>query len=453
MIDNKKTQMPELHSRFLNNIKSDNDGAKKDYENAVSYIKNSTAVFSRGHLRFNCIPKIFDKIAYDHIDQSMQMLYSILDKAISQYLVDEKFRELFEFHKELEDLIMLDSGYECKLPIARFDIFLNEQTLDFKFCELNADGASAMNEDRELGNAWHDSDLWKKSLSDMTVKRFELFDSWVASLDSLYNEYLKNRKKSRQARPTLAIVDFLEIGTKSEFEVFRKAFEKAGFDAVVADIRKLKFKDGKLYDERGVVIDVIYRRAVTSECMQKIDSIPEFLKGVHADSACLVGHFRTQVIHDKNFFRILRLPYTKKLLNKEQNDFVELHVPVTTRLNSGEYDYDEVVNNKDRWLIKPADRYGSQGVATGGDYTKAEFKAIVDKNTNNDYVLQEYCPPYKTANAYYDHDGKVQIDEYNNMTGIFYYTGKLAGLYARQMTSRVTTKEDEGRVTGSILVE
>jgi hypothetical protein len=280
-----------------------------------------------------------------------------------------------------------------------------------------------------------------------------LFDSWVQSFTQLYQEYLATYKITTPLSPTVAIVDFLDIGTKSEFEVFRQVFERHKYNFVIEDITKLQFRDNQLFTSQGVKIDAIYRRAVTSECMQKLQSITSFLDGVRANAVCLVGHFRTQVIHDKNLFRILRLDCTQKLLDQVQSDFVQKHVPITLRLNSGEFDYYDVIDNKDKWLIKPADRYGSFGVATGGDYTREQWESIVDQAIDSDYVLQEYCPPFKTTNVYFDKDGKIHTNQYNNMTGIFLYNGKVTGLYARQMLGRVTTKQDEGRVTASVLLQ
>ncbi|MCL1944722.1 MAG: hypothetical protein FWF56_02820 [Firmicutes bacterium] len=446
-------KMVQLNSEFLKHIQQNPEIAMAGFKEAVEYIKGSSAIFTRGRLSFMAIPKIFDAVALEHIVNSMKILDSILDKSISQYMIDPEFRRLFEFEAELEELILLESGYSRNLPIARCDIFLNEQTLDFKFCELNADGASAMNEDREIGNAWKNTKLWKTFFQDKQLHRFELFDSWVQSFTELYDEYLDKKGWDKPQKPVLAIVDFLDIGTKSEFEVFRQAFERHGYDAIISDITTLEYDGEYLRDSSGVVVDAIYRRAVTSECMQKLDSIQQFLEGVKHDAVCLIGHFRTQIIHDKNFFRILRLPYTRQLLTDEQNEFVDKHIPYTIRLNSGEFDCDEIVANKDKWLIKPADRYGSQGVATGGDYTTEQFEQLINQYIDNDYVLQEYCTPFKTTNIYFDDDGLPHTHAYNNMTGIFLYNGKVAGLYSRQMTGRVTTKQDEGRVTVSVVCE
>ncbi len=54
---------------------------------------------------------------------------------------------------KLEELILNRPTYYSPIPIARIDIFYNEKTGDFKFCEFNTDGTSAMNEDRKLNIA------------------------------------------------------------------------------------------------------------------------------------------------------------------------------------------------------------------------------------------------------------------------------------------------------------
>ncbi|MDR1138360.1 MAG: hypothetical protein LBK70_00595 [Clostridiales bacterium] len=444
--------MIQLNIEFLTQIQQNAQKARDDFANAVQYIKKSSAVFSGGQLQLNIIPKIFDSVAYHKLEQDMLVFDTILDKVIEQYLVDSQFRQLFGFDKELERLIMLDSGYGRKLPIARIDIFFDESNFDFKFCELNADGASAMNEDREIGNAFGDSFLWKSCFGDKNLKRFELFDSWVLEFGKLYTEWLTNKGLTQPVSPRLAIVDFLDIGTKSEFEVFRQAFARHGYDAVVVDITRIQFDGYRMYDEQGVAIDAIYRRAVTSECMQKLASIQPFVQGITAGAVCLVGHFRTQVVHDKNLFRILRHPYTRNLFTPEQNMFVDRHVPFTVGLRTGAFDYNDVVANKDRWLIKPSDRYGSNGVVAGRDCSADKFGELIRDNIDSDYILQEYCTPFKTTNIYFNSNGVPHTKPYGNMTGIFLYNGRVAGLYTRQMSGSVTTQQDVGRVVTSVVV-
>ena len=38
----------------------------------------------------------------------------------------------------------MDAGYDCQIPLARVDIFLDEDSGSYSFCELNTDGSAGM---------------------------------------------------------------------------------------------------------------------------------------------------------------------------------------------------------------------------------------------------------------------------------------------------------------------
>ena len=63
---------------------------------------------------------------------------------IEEYLDNPDYRAMFGFPAELEEMILRRPAYRTLLPVCRLDIFLNEETGDFRFCEFNADGSSAM---------------------------------------------------------------------------------------------------------------------------------------------------------------------------------------------------------------------------------------------------------------------------------------------------------------------
>ncbi|MDR2266309.1 MAG: glutathionylspermidine synthase family protein [Christensenellaceae bacterium] len=432
--------------KYISILESDISVVAKDFKAASEYLKTSSAVFTRGQLQFLAVPKLFTNDAYSVIESAAKTIYNILDKVICRYLVDKEYRKLFPFSKQLENLILTPCGYDVKLPIARVDIFFNEEDYSFKFCEFNADGASAMNEDRELVNAWKNSHIWREYTSEYNMQSFELFASWVNTFLKIYSSY-----EGRVENPSVAIVDFLDIGTKSEFSVFKKAFECAGVSARILDIRELKYKDGRLQTIDGQQIDAIYRRAVTSECIEHYDQIQDFINAVLDKKVCLIGGFRTQIIHDKNIFRILRMDQSKELFTAQENAFIEEHIPMTFKLETNSFPVEDVIDNKDKWLIKPANKYGSKGVATGGDYNLEEWIQIIKDRLDGEYILQEYCTPYKRENLFFEND-TPRYGEYNNMTGIFLYAGVVAGLYSRLTTERVTTTQNEGRVVCSLLV-
>ncbi|MCL2256197.1 MAG: hypothetical protein FWC11_04980, partial [Firmicutes bacterium] len=120
---------------------------------------------------------------------------------------------------------------------------------------------------------------------------------------------------------------------------------------------------------------------------------------------------------------------------------------------TGEFDHEDALKNKDNWIIKPRDRYASIGVATGGDYSYDEWKNLIKKTINKDYILQEYCPPAKHENVYFDLDGNAHFGFYNSMSGIFLYNNRSCGLYTRAMLGKITTPEVQGRIPCSVLVD
>lgn len=79
-------------------------------------------------------------------------------------------------------------------------------------------------------------------------------------------------------------------------------------------------------------MDVIYRRAVTSDIMNDYDAVSDFIQAVKDGSVCLIGAFRTQIIHHKAICRVLVHPMTQAVLTAEENAFIEAHLPKTEEL-------------------------------------------------------------------------------------------------------------------------
>ncbi len=437
--------MDGLNEEYLDFVLSNFSAEAAGWEDMKRYLKNCTAISNEGlHLDACYIPKMFTKLAMDALKKASSTLYGILEKVTARYMATAEYRALFPFSTELESLILKDAGYGVTIPVMRADIFFNEDDFSFKFCEINTDGASAMNENRELVNAIRHTPAYHEFKKRYNLQPFELFSSFVEMFLSVYRDYSGSEKL-----PHVAIVDFTESGIKREFQIFKRAFIDHGVDATIAEIRKLQYKNGELKTPDGFKIDAVYRRAVTSECMEKCAEIKPFIEAVKDGAVCLIGAFKTQVAHNKELFIVLRDEATKSFLSEEENAFVEAHVPLTYRLNERTLEETDILKNKDKWLIKPADRYGSKGVLAGAstDIKTWQTEVLSAKG----FVAQEYCPPHKTKNIFFE-KGEAIVESYNNMTGLYMYAGKLTGLYSRLYRPLVTSDADDGRVAPSFTV-
>ena len=440
--------MKEINDQYIKEVEDNFAINQLTNKTQLEYLDNSTAKYHGMTISYLYVPKLFPDHVVDYLSDQVTMIYSILDKVIKEYLTHADYRALFGFDKRLEELILIDRLYETTLPIGRVDIFLNEEDLSYKFCEFNADGSSSMNDDRELNISIQYTDAYRKMQERYDLSSFELFDSWVEEFMNVYSTYQKKVEK-----PKVAIVDFLEKGASlEEFEQFSKSFKKAGYQAEVCEIRDLRYVDGQLYSPSGMQIDAIYRRAVTSDIMEHLEEVPDFIQAVKDQKVCLIGSFCTQVIHNKILFKLLFGERTQRFLSEEEKQFIKEHVPYTVSLSEMDCNIAEIIKDKDRWIIKPEDSYGAQGVFAGIHYSVEEWERIVKEHLDNHYMLQEFHMPYQSRNVQMNSENQ-QFRNYSNLMGLYVYNGKFKGVYSRLSGKEIISVEHDENDAASVMVK
>ena len=390
------------------------------------YLLHSSVAYHGRCVRTLQIPKVFTPAALEDFRQIVRITYGIFQKVIREYLDNPAYRRLFPFSRELEELILVPSLYDSLLPIARFDIFYNEETGDFKFCEINTDGTSAMNEDYVLNRALDLNPAHQSMKRQHAFGTFELYDSWVRTFLSIYDTYEKKKE-----HPHVVIADFLENASITEFEEFQRRFEKAGVSCEIAEITELTFRDRHLISPTGRVIDAVYRRAVTSDVMAHAREVQPFLQAVKEQAVCLIGAFQTQIIHNKWLFKLLHEEPTLSLLTPSERDFVKAHVPRTNLLTRDLADPEQLVREKKplahqapgflcfpgrlgRLRLRPRRNGGSiwRNPWTGITFTRNTALPLPRKTSASSKSPAEFKP-------------------YTNMSGLFVYNGQFAGVYSR----------------------
>ena len=416
---------------------------------ALDYLEHSTAKYHGKTIYSLYVPKLLNEKTAEIFRQTAETMAGIMRKVIVEYRKNTEYRALFGFDKEVERMIIHDPLYENVLPVCRVDIFYNEADGSFRFCELNTDGSSSMNEDRELCIAFEKTLLYKELSEQYEVKGFELFDS-------LATEFLKNYKTYPYCveKPNVAVVDFLELGcSMEEFKQFAASFERQGCKAVVCDIRDLKLKEDGLYTADGMRIDLVYRRAVTSDICDRKEQVRDFVEAVLSHKVCCMGSFCTQVVHDKSLFYILRHPMTKQILTEEENTFVAEHIPYTEELLDDTIKEFALLEEKEKWIIKPKNSYGARGIFAGVSCTQEQWENAVNENKNTNYVMQQFIMPYQTYNIDF-HKENEPLRKYSNLTGLYVYNGKFAGVYSRQSNKEIISSEyDENDIATIRLIQ
>jgi len=434
---------PKLNQEYLDIIAS-LDGAQQDRRDTWQRMNESTAIYNDIVVFSGFIPKLFDTTCLKRMANIASTTYGIIEKVIRHYVQDPAYRKLFSFDPRLERLMLLPQRYDSLLPIARIDLFLNEETLEATFCEFNADGSSGMNENREVYNSIKPTTCYRTfgqhhSLHDCNEMMFE---GWVEEFLRIYATYSKAVE-----HPHVAIVDYLDHSVLEEFKIYANLFEQAGCTCSIYDIRELTYENGQLIGHNpyqgadNAVIDVAWRRAVPKDLLDNWDASQAFVKAIEDDALAVISSFLTALVHDKQLFSVVQMPQTAQFLTNEEQAFIKELFPFTSFLQSDLLDatqLETIKNDPDNWIIKPTDGFGSHVVYPGLGLSVNEWSSIIDNHLDGasgaPYLVQRFCHPYTTpAIAFYDKEEDYTKEPllYKNMEGLFLFDGKFSGIFTR----------------------
>ncbi|MDR1016638.1 MAG: hypothetical protein LBL67_04155 [Coriobacteriales bacterium] len=471
------------------------DGDLTSQRRFYQQIQHSTAIYHGEPVEMGFLPKIYDLTDRLYFAQVIDQMWQILDKCTREYLDNPDYRKLFGFSDTIEQLICLPVTYNCTIPVGRFDIFYDDRKRDFRFCEINTDGASAMNEDRECAAALVESAAYRRFVGETPLCAQELFQPFIAGILRCYLEskllspdHGHDEARAEQgvdadggacdhsvhdhpAKPRIAIIDYLERGTVAEFEQFRQRFEEAGYPCLVADVGQLRYHDEQLWvapsaealaaDPLAIErpLDLVYRRCVTSEFADGLASAGKgeqaLVEAVRARRVCLVGHFASQVAHSKMMFRVLHLPETFELLTPSERRFVHRHVPLTARLSEDELSLERLTEHRERWIIKPCEGYASAGVYAGRDYGASEWEQLLRECADTDYLAQRFVRQPQTENLAlrppFAADQQDHLSSFNTLTGLFCVRGEFVGSHVRASGQSVFSGYHDGVCLASMI--
>ena len=414
----------KLLSGFREYVESHPKDFVEDYRKIKGKVENSSARYLGEPIDFLYQPMFFSEEDLDWIEGILTQLTEILNKTVEKYRSDENFRKVFPFSAKTEELILTDPGYENPFPMARFDIFYDYDK-GLKFCEFNTDGSAGMNEARVLQEALLHSKAMDFLPEDCEVDCYSPMENWIDTIIGIYHEFA-GREENPQ---TVAIVDFEGEGINSEFQEFKKKFERRGYRAMIRDPRGLEYDGGNLLagSER---IDLVYRRATTHKIIERSGEVEPFLNAYKDGNVCVVGGFTSQIVHNKALFAILQEEAYTDFLVEEEKEFVEKYFPFSRILKEDDLLRARLIEEKDRFLLKPFDKFAGHGVCVGEDFEADEWEDKVNEVQGENYIAQEFCD-VPERELLYVKDDELSFQKFGYLIGLFLYKQEINGLYTR----------------------
>ena len=157
MTTSKTRELEDDFERIVRTREGDLPGRRKGDE----YLSQTHALYHGDPAPWALTPKIFDKDMTAILKEAAERMYGIMD-----------------------------AGYDCQIPLARVDIFLDEDTGSYTFCELNTDGSAGMVVTDAVCQAVRMTPSFEEFASDHPgFRQYDLCGSWIDALFETYAEW------------------------------------------------------------------------------------------------------------------------------------------------------------------------------------------------------------------------------------------------------------------------
>jgi hypothetical protein len=361
------------------------------------------------------------------------------ERVVTAALDDATLFAQLHLRPEEERLARLPVGYGPASTSSRLDAFLLPDSL--KCAEYNGESPAGAGYSETLAEVFRELPMMAGFQKQYEVHSYPLS---AKLLDALVASYLDWGGTSK--RPQMAIVDWREVPTWTEFEILQARFENMGVPVLLADPRELVF-NGKTLSAHGKTIDLLYRRVLINDIVARPQECAALVKAYEANALCVANTFRCKIPHVKAFFAVLTNEQNANLFSTDERELIRQHIPWTrvvadvSTVHHGEPIelLPFIRKERENLVLKPSDEYGGTGVTLGWESNEQSWDATIEKaltaaNAGGEagcWIVQERIPIRREVFPYITLQGTVEFKDMLVDFAPYLYRGKLSGFLTR----------------------
>jgi hypothetical protein len=278
--------------------------------------------------------------------------------------------------------------------LSRLDAFLTPDGP--RFIEINSDAPAGFGYGDRMAAVFQELPVFRAFA---TRHKVGYLASGPALVATVMETWRGAGRPPAAGAPVAAIVDFADVKTRPDQEILRQAFQDAGIACVLADPRELALQ-GESLVAGDRAIDVVYRRAVLAELLDREAEVREFLEAYRRRASVFVNSFRCHLSEDKAFLALLQAPEFGRLLTPGERALVAAVLPWTARLEETRLERDGrmvdllpwVLAQRPRLVLKPAHSYGGRSVHVGDETGPDAWQRAVLEGIHQGWIVQERVP-------------------------------------------------------------
>ena len=370
-------------------------------------------------------PRFLTYSQYTHLRHEIRPLLRAFDKISRRAIADADFRGQFGLFDWEEELIQIDPGYDMHTPLSRLDAFFITSQSELKFTEYNAEVPAASAYNDVLNEVFYGLPVMGNFMRKYVVRPLPTRHSVMHVLLDSYREW------GGTGRPNIAILDWREVPTHSEFELFTQYFQSQGMTCKIIDPREVTYENGRLM-HNDFHINVIYKRVLITELIERTGIDSPVVQAVRDHAVCMVNPFRCKLLYKKASLAVLSDEGNADMFDKEELNTIKSHIPWTRVVSERHTVYGDLPVDlvpfmhkyREQLVLKPNDDYGGRGIVLGWQTNTSGWEKAVQEALASDspYIVQERVgipeEPYPSMV-----DGRLQIYERMLDTAPFIFYG------------------------------
>jgi hypothetical protein len=353
---------------------------------------------------------------------------------------DAGLRSQFSLVDWEELLIHDDPGFRDASPTSRLDAFFADgpDGSGLKFTEYNAETPAGAAYGDALTRAFLSLPVMADFRREYNVLPLPAAPGVEHSLLASFREWSGTREA-----PRIAIVDWNDVPTRSEFVLFCDFFKQNGLECVIADPREMEYRNGQLYFG-NFHVTLIYKRVLIDELIEQCGLESDVVRAVREKAVCMVNPFRCKLLHKKASLAVIGDERNAKLFTEEERRAVEMHVPWTrvvaertTEFEGKRIDLLEWTSrNRERLVLKPNDDYGGRGIVLGWTVSDEKWSESIKDALESPYIVQDKVViPEEPFPAWVD--GRLDIHKRSLDTAPYVSSGR----FVEGCLTRISTDE------------
>jgi hypothetical protein len=391
-------------------------------------------------------PHFLDQQQFRTLTLSAEGVTSALEKIAAAAVEDPKLMGELGLTEAENKMALVDPGFSTAGVTTRLDAFVHGD--EIKFLESNAENPSSLSDQEELNRVLLDLPVMASFAPRYRLRQFSPVERLLETLLTTYHEW------GGSGVPNVAIVDWKDLPTQSEFVLLQEHFSAQGVPTVVCSPGDLDYEQRQL--RCGVFrIDLVYKRVIIHEFLARYDDTHPLVRAYVNHDVCLVNPFRCKIMHKKAVFEMLTDEQRQDWFTSSEKEAICRTVPWTRRVSDRKTTrkgrkislLEFVRRNRPRLVLKPNDDYGGHGVHFGARSDERQWDNAIENALSADYIVQDAIDLHPEMFPIFN-ESEWKLQPMFVDTNPFLFRGKVCGAMVRLSATPIVNVTAGGGETG-----